>query len=81
MLLAGTFAAQAYLSNDTYYDLVGPNGQPRDDATFDADLNFCYGQTGVSHYRQDTGIQAMHARPQMALGVGTHYAEPIPTTT
>jgi hypothetical protein len=64
LLLAGTFAAQAYHSNDTYYDLVRPNGQPRDDATFDADLNFCYGQTGISHYRQDTPAfkQCMLAR-------------------
>ena len=51
LLLAGTFAAQAYHSEDTYYDLVRPNGQPRDDATFNADLNFCYGQTGSSRYR------------------------------
>jgi len=51
LLLAGTFAAQAYHSEDTYYDLVRPNGQPRSDAVFDADLNFCYAQTGASRYR------------------------------
>ncbi|HXW27841.1 MAG TPA: hypothetical protein VEK55_00650 [Xanthobacteraceae bacterium] len=54
LLLVGTFAAQAYHSNDTYYDLVRPNGQPRSDAVFNADLNFCYRQTGASRYRQDT---------------------------
>lgn len=51
LLLAGTFAAQAYHSDDTYYDLVRPNGQPRSDAVFNADLNFCYRQTGDSRYR------------------------------
>ena len=54
LLLVGTFAAKAYHSEDTYYDLVPPNGQPGDDATFNADPNFCYGQTGASRYRQDT---------------------------
>ena len=54
LLLVGTFAAQAYHSNDTYYDLVRPNGQPRSDAVFQADLNFCYQQTGASRYAQDT---------------------------
>ena len=48
--LAGAYAG----TNDTYYDLVRPNGQPRSDAIFDADLNFCYGQTGASRYSQDT---------------------------
>ncbi len=48
--LAGAYAG----TNDTYYDLVRPNGHARDDATFEADLNFCYGQSGVSRYRQDT---------------------------
>jgi hypothetical protein len=54
LLIAGTFAAQAYHSNDTYHDLVRPNGQPRSDAVFQADINFCYAQTGASRYRQDT---------------------------
>jgi hypothetical protein len=48
--LAGAYAG----TNDTYYDLVRPNGHPRSDAIFDADLNFCYGQTGASRYSQDT---------------------------
>jgi hypothetical protein len=51
LLLVGTFAVQAYHSSDTYYDLVRPNGKPRSDAIFDADLNFCYRQTGDSRYR------------------------------
>src|ERR1700744_4564029 len=48
--LVGALPAQAYHSNDTYYDLVRPNGQPRDDTTFNADLDFCYHQTGASRY-------------------------------
>jgi hypothetical protein len=58
--LGGAYAG----SNDTYYDLVRPNGQPRDDATFEADLGFCYKQTGASRYRQDTPAfkQCMLAR-------------------
>jgi hypothetical protein len=52
-LMGGLTAAYAH-SNDTYYDLVRPNGQPRDDATFQADLNACYSQTGASRSRQDT---------------------------
>ena len=50
LLLAATFAAQAYHYQDTYYDLVRPNGHPRSDAIFNADLNFCYAQTGASRY-------------------------------
>jgi hypothetical protein len=50
LLLAGTFAAQAYHYNDTYRDLVRPNGKPRSDAIFNADLDACYRQTGQSRY-------------------------------
>ena len=53
VLLCGLAAAHAG-TNDTYYDLVRPNGQPRSDAIFDADLNFCYRQTGAGRYAQDT---------------------------
>ena len=64
LLLVGTFAAQAYHSNDTYYDLVRPNGQPRSDAVFNADLNFCYRQTGDSRY----GLGDTPAFKQCMLG-------------
>jgi hypothetical protein len=64
LLLVGTFAAQAYHSEDTYYDLVRPNGQPRSDAIFDADLNFCYSQTGDSRY----GLGDSPAFKQCMLG-------------
>jgi hypothetical protein len=48
--LAGAYAR----TNDQYYDLVRPNGHARDDVTFQADLNFCYGQTGARRHSQDT---------------------------
>jgi hypothetical protein len=62
-LLCGTAAACAN-SNDQYTDLVRPNGHARDDAAFQADLDFCYGQTGASRYRQDTSAfkQCMSGR-------------------
>jgi hypothetical protein len=52
-LMCGLAAAYAG-TTDTYYDLVRPNGQPRSDAIFDADLDFCYGQTGASRSSADT---------------------------
>jgi hypothetical protein len=52
--LLGGIAETYANTDDVYHDLVRPNGQPRDDATFQADLNFCYGQTGASRYQQDT---------------------------
>jgi hypothetical protein len=39
---------------DNYYDLVRPNGQPRSDAVFQADLTYCYGQTGADRNAHDT---------------------------
>jgi hypothetical protein len=53
-LLFGISGAHAYTTMDNYYDLVRPNGQARGDATFQADLDSCYAQTGSSRYRQDT---------------------------
>jgi hypothetical protein len=57
LLLSATFAAQAYHSESTYYDLVRPNGHPRSDAIFDADLNFCYAQTGSSRYEDSPAFK------------------------
>jgi hypothetical protein len=57
LLLSATFAAQAYHSNFTYYDLVRPNGHPRSDAIFDADLNFCYAQTGSRRYEDSPAFK------------------------
>jgi hypothetical protein len=54
VLLAATFAAQASHSIDTYHDLVRPNGQPRSDAIFQADIDFCYRQSGANRNGQDT---------------------------
>jgi hypothetical protein len=49
---------------DNYYDLVRPNGQARSDAAFQADLNYCYGQTGTNRNANDTPAfkQCMLAR-------------------
>jgi hypothetical protein len=57
LLLSGTFAAQAYHSDYTYYDLVRPNGHPRSDAIFDADINSCYAQTGSSRYEDSPAFK------------------------
>ena len=52
-LMCGLAAAHAG-TQDTYHDLVRPNGHPRDDVIFQADLNFCYAQTGASRSSADT---------------------------
>jgi hypothetical protein len=54
VLLCGIVAGHADHSHDTYFDLVRPNGHPRSDAIFEADLNFCYRQTGPNRMQQDT---------------------------
>ena len=54
VLLCGIVVAHAEHSNDTYYDLVRPNGHPRSDAIFQTDLKFCYRQTGSSRFQQDS---------------------------
>ena len=51
-MLLGTVAAQAG-QTDTYHDLIRPNGKMRSDAVHEADLNFCYQQTGQSRFRPD----------------------------
>jgi hypothetical protein len=53
-LLYGISAAHAFTTNDTYYDLMRPNGHARGDAIFQADLNLCYGQIGSNRYARDT---------------------------
>jgi hypothetical protein len=37
-----------------YRDLIRPHGQPRSDAIHEADLDYCYGQTGASREQPDT---------------------------
>jgi hypothetical protein len=54
VLLSGISTAHATTTNDDYYDLVRPNGNARGDAIFQADLDFCYGQTRSSRYAPDT---------------------------
>lgn len=51
-VLIGTVAAQAG-QTDTYHDLIRPNGTMRSDAVHEADLDFCYQQTGQSRFRPD----------------------------
>jgi hypothetical protein len=53
-LLSSIVVAHADHSEDTYYDLLRPNGQPRSDAIFQADINFCYAETGASRNQRDT---------------------------
>ena len=52
-LLCGTVAVRGDNTDDTYYDLVRPHGQPRGNAAFNADLKACYKQTGANRFRQD----------------------------
>jgi hypothetical protein len=51
-VLLGTVAAQAG-QTDSYHDLIRPNGKMRSDAVHEADLNFCYQQTGQSRFLPD----------------------------
>jgi hypothetical protein len=37
----------------SYHDLIRPHGHPRSDAIHEADLDFCYQQTGQSRYSLD----------------------------
>lgn len=52
-LFSGALNAAA-TPEDTYYDLIRPNGHPRSDAVFQADLEACYNQTGADRTRRDT---------------------------
>jgi hypothetical protein len=63
-LMCDIVVAQAYHSKDIFYDLVRPNGRPRSDAVFNADLSFCYRQTGDSRY----GLGDSPAFKQCMLG-------------
>jgi hypothetical protein len=52
LLLVTAVAAQAR-PVASYHDLIRPNGHPRSDAIHQADLDFCYQQTGQSRYSLD----------------------------
>jgi len=52
-LLLGTVVAAQARPVANYYDLIRPNGHPRSDAIHQADLNFCYAQTGQSRFSLD----------------------------
>ncbi len=38
----------------TYRDLIRPHGQPRSDAIYDRNLDYCYSQTGADRTLDDT---------------------------
>ena len=38
----------------TYHDTIRPNGHPRSDKIYNAALDYCYGQTGLSRNDADT---------------------------
>ena len=52
-LLLGTALSAEAQPVASYHDLIRPNGHPRSDAIHQADLDFCYQQTGQSRYSLD----------------------------
>jgi hypothetical protein len=52
-LLAGAANAHAQ-PQMKYYDLIRPHGHPRSDAIHEADLDYCYNQTGADRELADT---------------------------
>jgi hypothetical protein len=53
-LLSGVAGAQADQAVMKYYDRVRPHRRPRSDAIHQADLNYCYNQTGADRNLPDT---------------------------
>jgi hypothetical protein len=53
-LLSGVAGAQADQAVMKYYDLVRPHRRPRSDAIHQADLDYCYNQTGADRNLPDT---------------------------
>ena len=54
LLLATAAAAAAQAPPQAMYkDLIRPNGHPRSDAIYQADVDACYAQTGQSRYQPD----------------------------
>jgi hypothetical protein len=52
-VLLGTVLTAQARPVASYHDLIRPNGHPRSDAIHQADLDFCYQQTGQSRYSLD----------------------------
>jgi hypothetical protein len=52
-LLLGTVLSAQARPVAKYYDLIRPNGHMRSDAVHQADLGFCYAQTGQSRFSPD----------------------------
>jgi hypothetical protein len=42
------------IAQEHYRDLIRPHGHPRSDAVHQADLNYCYSQTGANRAFPDT---------------------------
>jgi hypothetical protein len=55
VFLAGIAGARAdAIVQERYYDLIRPHGHPRSAAVHNADLDYCYGQTGAIRGLADT---------------------------
>jgi hypothetical protein len=55
VFLAGIASARAdAIVQERYYDLIRPHGHPRSAAVHNADLDYCYGQTGAIRGLADT---------------------------
>ena len=57
-----------------YRDLIRPNGHPRADAVFNADLKRCYERTGADRNRSDTTV---FKRCMLGLGYRWQYTHVI----
>jgi hypothetical protein len=86
VVLAGMAGARADgIAQEHYRDLIRPHGHPRSDAVHQADLNYCYSQTGASRAFPDTPAfkQCMLVRGyrwQSTSVVNTPNAVPMPNT-
>jgi hypothetical protein len=54
LLFCGSADAHADHFEMMYRDLIRPGGQPRSDAVYQENLDFCYGQTGADRNLADT---------------------------
>jgi hypothetical protein len=55
VFLAGIASARAdAIVQERYYDLIRPHGHPRSAAVHNADLDYCYSQTGAIRGLADT---------------------------
>ena len=76
LLIGAMHCAAADDLVDNYYDLVRPNGQARSESIFEADLNYCYGQTGADRNAHDTP-----AMKQCMLGRSWRWTGLVPSSS